>query len=774
VDSSEFTVIRDPLWNNIELDREALSVLDTEPFQRLRYVRQLGHAFLVYPGATHTRFEHALGTYHLTGRVVATFRHRGELPEASEPDTQMVRLAALLHDVGHYPFSHALEEAGFPHHETLARRHFEHPDLQAALDAAGVPEWRTAIPELISGQSRSPLAGLISGSLDLDKIEYLTRDARMCGVPYGAVDVDRLLHALTVVTTEDGRRTIGVREKGMSALESLLFARYQMYRNVYWHHAVRSATAMFKRLVRTAVAQDVVTVEWVAGSTDDALMDRLRTGTTSAMADRLYHRRLFKRAAEVPGNLVPDGAGTWIAEDANLAATVEDGLAVELGLEAGDVLLDFPAKSRMLAVDLPVLTRSGDVFQLSESDPRLQLPQVSEELHATARFARLFVATPPLASAESLRTGLSNPRAEYRCCPRAWDRLGTRRRPRPTPSRVRDSRRHPVPAPRAPFGGRRPPTRRGWGRDVRRPRDRPPEDWDRPSHQRLVVRIVGAAVDTLDPNDDDSDVVEPPAAVGLRHEFLHQIVGRSLGLEEVVDVVVLDHSRQTVRREKVHILRPDRSRVEVRNDFAVGANTARDDVAVRVGARFLGREVPGVDLLLHVGVVLGQLHERTVPQDVGPRIPHLPDQVPVPDHGQGRGRSPHPALVVFGERPLEDGPVGLMNGPPHPRGRFRVRDTVHVTEFTGHDPDRHFARHLAGRVPSHAVGDDEYALVRHHEVIVLIPGSDDSNIRHAGGMELHVFEDVTHGLAQISGTFRCRHLKGQIPPRFSDSELPDD
>src|SRR3954447_5828589 len=118
----EFEVIRDPLWDNIRLDRGALLALDTAVIQRLRYIRQLGHAFLVYPGATHTRFEHALGAYHLTKRALGSLEERGELTRVPEEDCRAVRLAALLHDIGHYPFSHALEDAGFPHHEELGVR----------------------------------------------------------------------------------------------------------------------------------------------------------------------------------------------------------------------------------------------------------------------------------------------------------------------------------------------------------------------------------------------------------------------------------------------------------------------------------------------------------------------------------------------------------------------------------------------------------------------------------------------------------------------------
>ncbi|HTK41167.1 MAG TPA: HD domain-containing protein, partial [Gemmatimonadales bacterium] len=263
--SPEFEVIRDPLWDNIRLDRAALLALDTPTVQRLRYVRQLGHAFLVYPGATHTRFEHALGAYHLTRKALASLEERGELACVQEEDRMAVRMAALLHDIGHYPFSHTLEEAGFPNHEQLGVAKLERGELGERLNemGAGFPE---RVGNLITQRSASPLQGLISGSLDLDKIDYLSRDAFMCGVPYGTVDVDRLLASLTLVESS-GRLEVGVHEKGVSALESLLFAKYQMYRNVYWHHAVRSATCMFKRAVRAAVSRKAIDVGAIAEAT---------------------------------------------------------------------------------------------------------------------------------------------------------------------------------------------------------------------------------------------------------------------------------------------------------------------------------------------------------------------------------------------------------------------------------------------------------------------------------------------------------------------------
>jgi HD superfamily phosphohydrolase len=383
-----FEVVRDPLWNNIGIDPQALPILDSAPFQRLRYVRQLGHAFLVYPGATHTRFEHALGAYHLARRALSLLAERGALDGVAAEDVTLVRLAALLHDIGHYPFSHALEEAGLPSHEALAREHLAHPDLAAALAATGVDDAARPIAELIAGQSPTPLQGLISGALDLDKIEYLTRDARMCGVPYGTVDVDRLLHSLTLVPGDAGA-TLGLHEKGVSALESLLFAKYQMYRNVYWHHAVRSATAMFKRVVRTALARGELDAAWIAHTSDEALMERLRALPDALLAERLRRRRLFKRVLDLPAGELPAGAGAWVADSPDLTARVEDRLAAECGRQHGELLLDFPAKPEMLTGDVPVLTRSGAV-----APARLGIQQVAEELHTAARRFRLYAAAP--------------------------------------------------------------------------------------------------------------------------------------------------------------------------------------------------------------------------------------------------------------------------------------------------------------------------------------------------------------------------------------------
>ena len=379
---SQFEVVRDPLWNNIRLDPEALAVVDTPAVQRLRYVRQLGHAFLVYPGATHSRFEHALGAYHLARRALAQLEETTGT-RLDGGDALAVRLAALLHDIGHYPFSHALEEAGLPHHEALAERHLAGGDLATRLAQIGA-SCETLLP-LIQGRSRAPLAGLVSGSLDVDKLDYLSRDAWMCGVPYGVIDVDRLLTSLTLAPGTGGGATLALTEKGLAPLESLLFAKYQMYRTVYWHHAVRSATAMFKRLVRQAIAGGRLRAEAIALATDDALIHELLQADVHGLARRLRERQLAKRALDVPATELPIATPSWPATDPDLVERVEDRLAAELGAQPGGLFLDFPAKEGMLDVDLPLVKRNGTVERLTG------LPRVAPELYRAARRLRVFV-----------------------------------------------------------------------------------------------------------------------------------------------------------------------------------------------------------------------------------------------------------------------------------------------------------------------------------------------------------------------------------------------
>jgi len=405
---NSFRTIRDPLWNTIRVDPIAMGIVDTGAFQRLRYIRQLGFAHLVYPGATHTRFDHALGVYHLAGTALRLLRERSGVPEEAWKGAALIPYAALLHDIGHYAFSHALEELEpdrFPgDHEEVSSRFFDSPELAAVLASLGDDAPRR-IHALIRGESEDPLRGLVSGSLDLDKMEYLRRDARFCGVPYGEVDVDRLLQGLVLLPDPaTGRYEVGVQEKAVSALESLLFSKYQMFRNVYWHHAVRSATALYRRIVDEAVRLGLIRTEELLGLTDEELLFRIRERSAverdpelRRIGERWVHdlrrRRLPKRAFELTAAELDDVTlPEWISHEGPIRRRAEDALAAHLGLAVGEVMIDYPRKPRMMGLDLLVERRGGAVERLGQGGLRgvIDLPTMAADLYRTTRVLRIF------------------------------------------------------------------------------------------------------------------------------------------------------------------------------------------------------------------------------------------------------------------------------------------------------------------------------------------------------------------------------------------------
>lgn len=406
--SDKFEVVRDPLWNTIRLDPTAVDIIDTPEFQRLRHVRQLGLAYLVYPGATHTRFDHALGVYHLARRALGILSERGELEGIDEVECALIPYAALLHDIGHYPFSHAVEELDTgrvpEHHEALTPEFLRAPQLRAILEKVD-PEAPDRIASMIQGRSDSPLQGLVSGSLDLDKIEYLNRDATFCGVPYGIVDVDRLIHALTILRDPvTGRAEIGIHGKGLSALESLLFAKYQMFRNVYWHHGVRAATVLYQRLVEEAMDAGALAAEELVGRSDEGLLwlieSRVAEMDTPAAArvrdgwlPALRERRLPKRALEMQGEELRDlPVVGWFYSEPALRRRLEERLAAELKLPPGGLFLDYPEKPQMMGLNLLLRDRAGRTVRLTESGRAglIDLPRVADELYHSARVFRAF------------------------------------------------------------------------------------------------------------------------------------------------------------------------------------------------------------------------------------------------------------------------------------------------------------------------------------------------------------------------------------------------
>jgi HD superfamily phosphohydrolase len=245
-------LVRIPPELDVPLTDRVRRIIDTAAFRRLARISQLGLVSLVYPAAHHTRFEHSLGVYRLALLVIKRLAHDPRFVQQVSPrEASLFIVAALLHDLGHWPFCHPIEDlelSEVPRHEELVRCYLETSPLAEVLQE----DWQVEpaeVLDLLNGGRRSKtrrlLATMLSGPVDVDKMDYLFRDSLHAGVPYGRnFDQERLLGSLCLNATGDG---LGITEKGKTAAEMLLFARYVMFSEVYWHHCVRSATAMFQR-----------------------------------------------------------------------------------------------------------------------------------------------------------------------------------------------------------------------------------------------------------------------------------------------------------------------------------------------------------------------------------------------------------------------------------------------------------------------------------------------------------------------------------------------
>jgi len=242
----------DPLYGFVRVSSEELALVDSIVFQRLRHIKQLGLAYLVFPSAQHSRFEHALGVLHLADSML-TRTVRG-----ADPRTRtLVRLAGLLHDLGHPPFSHTTEVLlpGEKTHEDLTRRIVLETEiydiLRKRFDLSH--EEVESLLRITLGEPRSQeerfLSEIITGQLGADRMDYLRRDAFFCGVSYGLFDHNRLLSTLEGVDL-DGGRVLAVHISGLRALESFLLGRYFMYLQVYFHKVVRILSIHLVELIR--------------------------------------------------------------------------------------------------------------------------------------------------------------------------------------------------------------------------------------------------------------------------------------------------------------------------------------------------------------------------------------------------------------------------------------------------------------------------------------------------------------------------------------------
>jgi HD superfamily phosphohydrolase len=290
--------IRDPIWKHVFLDEAFEAIVASPPFFKLSKIRQLGPAYLAYPGATHTRFAHSLGVFHLAKRMLRSLGERYELPFVTYTGARSFLVAALCHDLGHFPYAHSLKELPLKRHEALTAEILLHPPMRELAESAGAdPEFAAAIADeglVCRAADVVELAfyrSALSGVLDPDKLDYLNRDAYYCGVPYGTQDVDFAFQHL--VAADAGELMIDAR--GAMSVEAVLFSKYLMYRSVYWNRTVRSATAMAKKSIGALLASGRLEPERLYGLDDEgfsslvfALEDREARHARAALQGAAY------------------------------------------------------------------------------------------------------------------------------------------------------------------------------------------------------------------------------------------------------------------------------------------------------------------------------------------------------------------------------------------------------------------------------------------------------------------------------------------------------
>jgi len=418
----EGKAIRDPIWGYIHIPPEMMALIDAEEFQRLRDISQLGHVLLVYPGARHSRFEHSLGVFHIAGQFIKQLLKSPTSPQLSLEDVRVLLAASLLHDIGHYPFSHLLEEMQmfFIDHETRGRQIIidKNTEINRALQQAGIDPLRVANvidyhqPDIPEQDLR--LAHILSGTLDPDKIDYLLRDSRYCGVPFGeSVNRDRLLSSITY---DPVSQRPAITYKGVSAVEALIFTNYLMYRNVYWHHTVRAATAMFKRSVQDALVHPDcnLRIDDFSGITEGELIELLRReqerlgleGSTRLL-DGVVDRKLHKLASFIYPGERKQGLMHYLYDlyqhpDKRRLKEIE--LSHRFGERMGtkvtgdEILIDIPRFDKSPEVDLKVFydghVPSDKPQPLSFDDPEVSRLRESllENFEDQAKIFRVFCA----------------------------------------------------------------------------------------------------------------------------------------------------------------------------------------------------------------------------------------------------------------------------------------------------------------------------------------------------------------------------------------------
>ena len=410
---SEGGFIRLPVWGHIPLNSPLKRILAHPAFLRLKGIRQLSFAQQVYPGANHTRFEHSIGVYHLMKLILQRILTnplaeslQGEGLVFDDYTCRLLLASALLHDIGHYPHAHVLEEQApvhrgkpvFATHESLIDRflfgnHDGFPSIAEILET----EWKVdpwEVAGIITKEAPGRFKKLISGTLDPDKMDYLLRDAHHCNIPYGSIDIERLIESF-VPDPELGR--FAITEKGIAPLESLLFTKYMMMRNVYWHHTSRAFAVMLRRLLQDIVDESAISPEKLRSlfydNSDDRVLyelTQLSSSTSPPSGELLYgimQRKIYKRALTLPPyRNGADEPVTWM-----FAYATDNELRKEKEIAICDMLNRHDAlalKGHEILIDPPSLK---DVFDYADLRELRIYPTRHEHLNDPGSFPDRYI-----------------------------------------------------------------------------------------------------------------------------------------------------------------------------------------------------------------------------------------------------------------------------------------------------------------------------------------------------------------------------------------------
>jgi HD superfamily phosphohydrolase len=385
-------LVRIPPELDVPVTDRVRKIIDTAEYRRLARVSQLGLVSLVYPGALHTRLEHSLGVYRLALLFLRRLSYDERFAAAIDRrHAERFLVAALVHDIGHWPFCHPIEDIRLPDvpsHERLARQFLAEGELAHAIRDA----WQIDPDEIVTLLSDSPadppgriLASLLSGPIDIDKMDYLFRDSLHAGVPYGRnFDQPRLIGSLCLNAAADA---LAITEKGKTAAELMVFARYVMFSEVYWHHAVRSATAMLQRafyllrqrlnLASLFCKNEAEWIDAVLSAADGQPAGELLAGLFGprrslykrlAQYSYFQDREIYERLARRPY--------PWLAARAQDFAH-RSSAALGASVAPHEVIFDAPPVEREVEFDI-------DVY-FSKEDQYRPLGEVSPVVHALAR-----------------------------------------------------------------------------------------------------------------------------------------------------------------------------------------------------------------------------------------------------------------------------------------------------------------------------------------------------------------------------------------------------